>query len=202
MGKGLFCVLMMTVLLTGCGGTDGRNDAEETALQLRGKYLEMTGCSGVVQLTADYGLRVYRYELDFTQGEEETVMVLTAPEEVSGITARLTAQSDTVLEYDDVVLETGALHEEGLTPIGAIPALLSALREGYLDTCSLEEWESGAVLRMLIREPENPLGTGTEILLWLEADSGKLLRAELSQDGVCAIQCEFSDWNMILGEST
>ena len=196
MRKGLLCVLMITFLLTGCRGSEG-NEAEETALRLRGRYLEMTGCSGTVQLTADYGERIYRYELEFTQREKETVMVLTSPETVGGITARLSEEQGSVLEYDGVVLETGALNEDGLTPVGALPILLTAMREGYLDTCALEEWKEGSVLRMLIRDPEKPLGTGLELLVWLEVDQGKLLRAELSQDGICVIQCEFSAWNMI-----
>ena len=196
MRKGLLCVLMITFLLTGCSGAGG-NDAEETALRLRGKYLEMTGCSGTVQLTADYGERIYRYELEFTQGEKETVMVLTSPKTVAGITAHLSKEQGNMLEYDGVVLETGALNEDGLTPVGAIPVLLTALREGYLDICALEEWEKGRVLRMLIRDPEKQLGTGLELLMWLDAEQGNLLRAELSQDGNCVIQCEFSAWNMI-----
>lgn len=197
MGKGLLCVLMMTLLLTGCGGMGKGNEADEAAVRLRGEYLKCVECSGTVQLTADYGQRIYRYELEFTQGEEETVLTLIQPENVAGITARLSKTSGAVLEYDDVVLETGALNEDGLTPVGAVPALLTALREGYLDTCVLEDWETGRVLRMLIRDPERQPGEGLELLVWLEESSGRLLRAEFSQDGACVIQCEFSVWNMI-----
>ena len=196
MGNRLLCVLMMTLLFTGCGGMGG-SDAEETAVRLRGEYLQSAGCSGTVQLTADYGARVYRYELEFTQDGEETVLILTQPDSVSGITARLSGESEAVLEYDGAVLETGPLNQEGLTPIGAVPAILEGLREGYLDTCELEEWETGSVLRVLIRDPEQPLGEGSELLVWLDANSGTLLRAELSQAGICVVQCEFSAWNMI-----
>ncbi len=195
MGKRLLCVLMMTLFLTGCGGMKG-NDAQEMALRLRGNYLESVGCSGTVALTADYGERIYRYELEFTQGEEETVLTLVQPDTVAGITARLSKASGNVLEYDGVVLETGPLNEEGLTPVGAVPAILTALREGYLDSCVLEEWETGPVLRILVRDPERQYGEGLELLVWME-ESGRVLRAEFSQDGVCVIQCEFSAWNMI-----
>lgn len=197
MRKGLFCVLMITLLLSGCGITGKGNEADEIAVRLRGEYLNCEQCSGTVQLTADYGQRVYCYELEFTQGEKETVLTLTQPDTVSGITARLSKTSGAVLEYDGVILETGALNEEGLTPIGAVPAILNALEEGYLDTCVLEDWETGRVLRMLIRDPEQQPGEGLELLVWLEENTGKLLRAEFSQDGACVIQCEFSVWNMI-----
>ncbi len=193
MRKVLCCVLMMTLLLTACGGVGAGSEAEELALQLRGEYLSMTDCAGEAVVTADYGQRVYRYEMHFTSDEKETVLTLTAPETVEGITARLPVGKESLLEYDGAVLETGPLNENGLTPVSAIPAILTALREGYLDTCTLEEDGGGQMLRLLIRDPEQQPGTGTETTLWFEGPSWYLCRGEISQDGFCIIQCEFSD---------
>lgn len=184
----------MTLLLTACGGGGGGSEAEELALQVRGEYLAMTGCSGTAVVTADYGQRVYRYELQFTADEQETVLNLTAPETVAGITARLSGEEGSLLEYDGAVLETGALNEDGLTPVSAIPALLTAVREGYLDCCTLEEGEGAAQLRLLIRDPEQQPGTGIETTLWFDGSSRRLCRGEISRDGFCIIQCEFSDF--------
>ena len=190
----VFCVLMMTLLLTACGGRTGGNEAEELALAIRTEFLAADSCSGTAVVTADYGQRVYRYELTFTAGQEETVLTLTAPETVAGLTARLPAKEDSILEYDGAVLETGPLDESGLTPVSAIPAILDTVREGYLDTCILETMGEGQVLRLLSRDPEKELGTGLETTLWFDPDSHSLLRAEISQDGFCMIQCEFSDF--------
>ena len=62
------CALMMILVLplSACGGKDGGGEAEKALAEIRGKYLEMTGCSGHAELTADYGQRVYAYGLDFT----------------------------------------------------------------------------------------------------------------------------------------
>ena len=195
MRKKLCCVLMMTLLLTGCG-RGGENKAEEMALQARGEYLVMTHCSGSAKITADYGQRVYCYELDFSADEQETQLELTAPETVAGLKARLSAQEGSRLECDGAVLETGPLSEDGLTPLSALPAILTALCRGYLDQCALEEQEGGAVLRLLIRNPEEKLGAGVETTLWLDAADNRLLRAEISRDGFCVIQCEFSSFAM------
>ncbi len=197
MRKVVCCVLMMTLLLTACGGGGTGSEAEELALRVRGEYLSMTGCSGSAVITADYGQRIYRYELQFTADEEETVLTLTAPETVAGITARLSDGKGSLLEYDGAVLETGPLNEGGLTPVSAIPAILTALREGYLDVCALEEGEEPQ-LRLLIRDPEQRpgTGTGTEMTLWFDADTRQLCRGEVSQDGFCIIQCEFSDFKV------
>ncbi len=197
----VFCVLMMTLLLTACGGKTGGNEAEELALAIRTEFLAADSCSGTAAVTADYGQRVYRYELDFTANQEETVLTLTAPETVAGLTARLPAEKDSVLEYDGAVLETGPLDESGLTPVSAIPAILNTIREGYLDTCILETMGEGQALRLLSRDPEAELGTGLETTLWFDPGSHSLLRAEISQDGFCMIQCEFSDFTKTAPQS-
>ena len=192
MRKKLCCVLMMTLLLTGCG-RGGENKAEEMALQARGEYLVMTHCSGSAKITADYGQRVYRYELEFTASGKETVLTLTAPETVAGITARLSGK-ETLLEYDRAVLETGALDESGLTPVSAIPVILTTIRDGYLDTCTLEQDGEEERLRLLIRDPEEEPGKGMETTLWFDAATRQLCRAEISRDGFCVIQCDFSSF--------
>ena len=203
MRKLLLCVLMMTVLLTACGsGEESR--AEELALTIRGEHLAAQSCAGTAALTADYGQRVCRYEVDFTSDEEETVLTLTAPETVAGITARLSWDEGSLLEYDGAVLETGELDDEGLTPVSAIPAILERVREGFLDSCVLEEEEGQpARLRLCIRDPEQELGHGVETSLWFDAASRRLLRGEISRDGFCVIQCEFTSFETVIsGEVT
>lgn len=192
MRKLLLCVLMMIPLLSACGGQAGGNEAEELALTIRTEYLAAASFSGAAEITADYGTRVYEYQLTFTAGEEETVLTLTAPDTVAGLTARLPAEEDSVLEYDGAVLETGPLDESGLTPVSAVPAILNTVRKGYLDTCVLEDTDGGQVLRLTSRDPEKEPGEGQETVLWFDSAAHSLLRAELSQDGFCVLRCEFS----------
>lgn len=198
MRKTLCCVLMMTLLLSACSAGGEGNKAEEAALQARGEYLAMTQGSGSAKITADYGKRVYCYELDFTVDEQATVLKLTAPETVAGLEVRLSAEEGSVLECDGAILETGPLEEGGMTPLTAIPAILTAIRKGYLDLCTLEEQEE--VLRILVRDPEKQLGTGLETTLWLNTKDHTLLRSEISRDGVCVIQCEFSSFSLGSGD--
>ena len=196
--KKRLCALMMTLVLplTACGGGEG-NEAEETLSKIRGQYLELTACSGHADLTADYGQRVYTYGVDFTwQKEGETLLTLTAPELVAGTTARIHA-GETALEYDGVMLETGPLNPEGLSPIDALPALLTYAREGFAAECVLEGTEGEAKkLHVICRDPEVQPGEGTEADLWFSSETGTLLRGELSQDGYTVIQCEITGFSM------
>ena len=192
MRKRLFCVLMTTLLLAGCGQA-GADEAEELALAIRGEYLAMESCAARAAVTADYGQRVYQYEMAVAVNGEETSLTLSAPETVAGLTARLTGEEN-FLEFDGVSVETGPMDENGLTPVAAVPALLEAARTGYITACALEE--EGAVLRVDCGDPEGSPGTGTETVLWFDASTHALTRGEISVDGFRAILCELSDFTM------
>lgn len=193
MRKLLFCVPMMILLLSACtGGAEG-NEAEELALQIRGEYLAMGSCAGQAAITADYGQRVYQYELAVAVDGEETTLTLSAPDTVAGITARVTGQ-DGQLEYDGLSVETGPLDPEGLSPVSAVPALLEGARSGYIVSCALEE--DGTLLRMDCGDPEGTPGTGSEVSLWFDTSTHALSRGEISVDGFLAILCEFTDFAM------
>ena len=190
MRKLWLCVPMISLLLTGCGG-GGVSEAEQLALAVRGEYLAMEGCTAQAAVTADYGQRVYDYGMTLAAEGEETVLTLTAPETVAGMTAR-TRGEESGLEYDGVWVETGPLDGEGLTPVSALPALLEAVRSGYITACALEE--EGAVLRVDFGDPEGTPGTGREMALWFDAASHAMLRGEVSLDGVRVISCAFTDF--------
>lgn len=192
MRKRLLCVLMTTLLLAGCGGT-GVSRAEELALMIRGEYLASDRCAARLSVTADYGRRVYRYELTAAVNGEDITMTLTAPETVAGLTARLT-EAENLLEFDGLSVETGPLDESGLTPVSALPALLEAARAGYITTCALEE--DGALLRVDCGDPAGSPGTGTEYALWFDASTHALTRGEISSDGFRVILCEFSEFTV------
>jgi hypothetical protein len=185
------CALMMTLVLplAACGGGGG-NEAEALALEVRSRYLEMTACAGHLELTADYGQRVYVYGVDLTwEKEGETCLTLTAPENVAGTVARI-ANGETVLEYDGVMVETGELDGAGLTPVDAVPALLTCAREGFLAECALEDWDGAQRLHVTSRDPEEEPGSGVETQLWFQPDTGALLRGEISSDGFTVVTCE------------
>ncbi len=154
------CVLMMILglSLSACGGAEGGNRAEQLALDIRGEYLEMGGCTASLELTADYGQRVYVFtlELQYTKGGE-TVLTVTAPEDIAGVTARLKdgaatqedlekfAQDNDVLAAKHILLltqdsQTGqALSEEEAAQKKAKAEELLAQLQAISDPAQLEE---------------------------------------------------------------
>lgn len=179
----VMCVLMISLLLTACGGK-GSGTPMDRALAVRGEYLSANGCTARMRVTADYGQRVYTFVVDVQVGGGETVLTVREPAEVAGITARL-KDGQSRLEYDGTMLETGALAEDGLTPISAAAALFEAAKSGFIDGCGTE----GESLYILCRDPAEAPGDGREIALWFAPD-GTLLQGEVSVDGRQVIRCD------------
>ena len=142
-----------------------------------------------MEITADYGQRVYQYQLTATSDGEETVLTLEEPETVAGITARLNGE-ESLLEYDGLSVETGPLDEEGLTPVSALPVLMETAQSGYMTACSLED----GMLRMDCGDPGGTPGEGREVTLWFDADSHALRRGEICVDGVRVISCQLLEF--------
>ena len=134
--------LVLFLCLSGCQGSVQENNL---ALALRADFLAMDGCSGTMDVTADYGERVYAYTVSFSSTQETGMtMVITAPQEVAGITATI-AEGQTYLAFDGVQLETGPLNEEGLSP------LMHCLR--FSLPCSLDTWRKPAANFWARRKP-------------------------------------------------
>lgn len=185
-------MICLCLALSACGGEGGGSPAEQLALDVRGELLETAAGSAQVSVTADYGRRVYEYGVDMTwQTEGETVLTLTAPENVAGVSARI-LEGETALEFDGTRVETGALDDSGLSPLSGLPLMLEYARTGWMAECGMEELAGEQVLRIDCRDPENAPGEGRECVLWFDTETRALLRGELSQDGFTVLRCEFS----------
>ena len=184
---GLISALMMTLLLSGCGGGEGQQ-ALNAALTIRSEFLALSAFSTQAELTADYGQRIYTYTLDISADTEETVLTVREPELVSGITARIRDDSG-FLEYDDLCLETGPLTADGLTPLSAIPAMLDAVRGAYILSCGFGD---DGTLRVDYGDPDTVPGEGTCFTLIFDPETHDPLRGEVTSDGLLRVTCTFS----------
>lgn len=189
-------MIILCLLLSACGGNGDRVKTDELALEIRAEYLAMNSCSARLDVTADYGQRVYEYTLDFSCDKEgETVISVVSPEAAAGVTARITGDS-TLLEYDGVSLETGPLDDSGLSPISAAPALLRCAAEGFIAESGMETVGEQECLKITCRDPEGQPGKGTEISLWFDTQTHAMMQGEILTDGERVISCVLSDFSM------
>lgn len=195
MRKALSCVLMITLLLSGCRAGSGGNTPEEEALALRETYQALAGWSASADLSVCYTETVYDFSLDAQwRRDGETVLTVTAPELLAGITARL-AQGETVLEYDGAGLSLGLLDDSGLTPVSAVTACMEQIQRGWMAKCA---WagENDAHLQISFQDPEREDNAGTQFLLTFDRAGYALLSAEVSAQGRTVLSAQFSDFTM------
>lgn len=192
--------VIMSLLITSCSGV-GVESYHQEGLNARARYLSMTQATGVCELLADYGQRVYSFSMVVNvaveEGEFRSSLTLTAPEEIAGISVtQLGLGQESKLLWEDLILETGDLSGEGLSPVTAFPLFLETLCQGYLETVSEKETKNGKVLELYSRDPDKAVGTGQEVFLWLDPDTYLLLGGEVFQDGQRVLACEMTQFVM------
>ena len=187
------CVLMMTLLLCACQAGGGEVSPEEAALDLRDTYQALAGWNADVDVTAEVGDKVFDFTLAARwRREGETVLTITAPEMLSGITARI-AEGETVLEYDGAGLSLGLLDGDGLTPVSAATAFMEQIEKGWMAKCTWSG-ENGEQLQITFRDPELEADTGTQYLLTFDRAGGALLAAEVSTAGETVLTARISNF--------
>jgi len=191
---------MITLLLSGCRAGSAGGTPEDAALALREEYQGLAGWSAAMDVSVYYTETVYDFSMDVQwRRDGETVLTVTAPELVAGITARV-AQGETVLEYDGAGLSLGLLDGKGLTAVSAIPWLMEQIDKGYMAKCA---WagEGDGQLAVTFRDPEGKPGTGTEWLLAFDRESKALLTAEVDVDGASVLTARFRNFTMELKQN-
>ncbi len=193
MRKKLCALMIPLLLLAACGGKGG-DEAEQLALDIRSKYLAMTGCTATVEMCADYGQRVFdcTVALDHTAGGD-TTLTLVEPDILKGVTARL-RDGGSMLEFDGVVVETGPVSPEGLSPMDCIPFLLSQTRAGFISQWGMETMEEVECVRLTTSDPEGEPGKGTETSLWFDKTTFAMVRGEIAVDGNAVLTCKMTDF--------
>lgn len=176
--------LMITLLLTGCGGA-----APERKLESLRETLDAAQeISLTADVTANLENEVFLCTLRCTATPEETCVEVAAPETIAGIRAVVDPASMRI-EYGDLSLGVGGAPTVP-SPVTALPLLLRALREGS-SLRSWTEWEGDKTL--FVREYY--VTDDCTLTLWL--DSGTLLPlcAEFRQGAQTSVRCEIRDFS-------
>lgn len=189
----LFPLMMSLCLLTACGGGGEKQTGEDLALQIQGEFAAMTACTGRFSLEADYGNRVFDCVLDVTYDQVTGgVLTIVEPELVRGVSARIT-QDGASLSYEGFSLDTGAVTDDGLSPMEAVPRLYQAVTRDFVAGATLAE----ETLSVTYRDGEQAPGTGLEAVVTFDAKSHAPLTGELFWDGVRVITVQVTSFEMM-----
>ena len=183
MKRAVLPVLMMTLLLSACGGAaleeqiEARRDALGAAERI----------SFTAEVSCDLGSEVFDCTLACTATPEQVAMEVLSPEIIAGVTASAAA-GETALEYGSVQLAVGEQDAPG--PFSALRLLCEALRTGHV----IRAWsEDGLVAAEFYAGDERGL------TVWFTGDGLTPAHAELysgSADGRALVRCEIRDFVM------
>ena len=171
------CLLGLLLLLCGCAGESGEREFAAFQESL-GEEITFTAA-----ITALSEREVSAFTAAFCRNGEESILSLTEPEALAGVTVRRRESEDT-LSYDGLLLCLPELEGSALSPCEGFFALAEALREGRI----LRAWHEGDALAA-----ELFVTDGCTATVYLA--EGQPCRCELAQHGKAVLQCDITDWN-------
>lgn len=183
----LFALMISTLLLCACNSAKGYEDevADYRAA------LVTANVSLTAEIRADYGEKILEYTLSYTEAADgsNTLEVL-SPALIAGVKAHFAPGSST-LEFDGLILEPGDLTDEGLTPISALPAIVSSLKSGFLQKMWIEELEGEEALVLELAVSDSSTQT-----VWMNAETMTPLYTEIKNENQTVIFCVITQWDM------
>ncbi|MBO5868877.1 MAG: hypothetical protein J6Q54_08220 [Oscillospiraceae bacterium] len=128
----LIAVFLVVIMLTGCKVSD--NTALNQFLEFRNKVGHASGCSVVVNVTADYGDAIYYFGMDckyLSTGDME--FTITSPDTINGITGRIQNGKGQFI-FDEQVVVFEPLADNQITPALAPWLIMKSLTGGYISS--------------------------------------------------------------------
>jgi len=145
-------------------------------MELRSKLLRASGSAFEVDISADYGDKLYLFSMTCEANAQGDVrFTVTQPETIAGITGTI-ANGTGALTFDDTALHFDLLTDEQLSPVSAPWILLKTLRSGYLTSSGMD----GDGVRLTIDDSYEE--DALQLDIWLNEEDIPQ-RAEVLYDG-------------------
>jgi len=191
--------LMMTLLLLLLSGCGGGNETVSQDARLRQNYAGLTSFTGVARVTADYGDKVYQYDISVSGDLSSGTLEVLSPETIAG-TGFSWSDGGGVMTYEEVSLETGTLSPDGLSPADAMPLVLNTLATGKQLAAGEETIDGEKTLFLELANASYQEETST-VCVWLAQESGALRRAEITWEGNTVITYSFTEFSYTFDRS-
>ncbi|MBQ7895676.1 MAG: hypothetical protein IJ364_03855 [Oscillospiraceae bacterium] len=178
-----FCLcisLIFTLLLSGCG----TGKEEKLLSDFSSALSERKDLGFVGKLRFEYENRTVDFTLQYRQAEHGCEITVLEPEIIEGLKVQLD-EKGSVLEYDELFIDTGELDNFGLSPLSALPLFVSSLQTGYLDSVRSE---SDYYVYGLVPDDNST------VEVWFEKDSMVPVHAEISSEGIVRVFCDIESW--------
>ena len=193
MRKALLFAPMLMLLLTACGGGEEKDPAAE----LQAQYAAVESAVMEADITCHYEDEVRTYTLlcDYTPAKG-TVTVL-SPTNLAGISATV-ADGTLSLSYEDISLDAGGYSAAAISPVAALPKLMTAAASGYVTERSEETLGERPCLRLACDLPDDE---GTLYTTWYDQQTLLPLRSEISSDGTMVFEIAWTRFELTAKDS-
>ena len=125
-------MLLIGCILSGCNAEDA---LLKQAADLRKDILEADSCTFQTVITADYGDRLYTFQMDCSADSTGNLQfVVTDPETICGITGTV-SQKSSALTFDDKVLAFPMLADDQLAPVSTPWIFINTLSKTNDEIC-------------------------------------------------------------------
>jgi hypothetical protein len=170
-----------------CACAERPESPGDISLGIREEYLGAVRLVVSAEITADYGDRVYDFEIKYTGNAEAGEISVLSPEQVAGMTAEVSLDSLTLV-YGGASLDTGALTSGGLSPAGALPMLISEWQGGHVEYAGREKLGGADTLAI-----ETVSGEAVRQKTWFDEKTLLPLKSEISDGGRMVVACVFNN---------
>lgn len=178
------CLLIfpLCLLLAGCGSDAVMESFESFSTELA----ECENAEFTSSIRAEYPDRRSDFVLKCEKSGDTCTVTVLEPESIAGIQAIVTGRS-TVLNYNSISIDTGALDEHGLTPITSMPLFFEALEHGFPEGV----WSENE-----INFWELVIDDDTSAVISFDTAKNAPVGAELISRGRVIITLDITDWSM------
>ncbi|MBQ2602393.1 MAG: hypothetical protein II583_03130 [Oscillospiraceae bacterium] len=180
MKKRASLLLCLLFLLSSCSRGP---DAGELESRLRSDFASAPSIKLTASVRADYGERVYDFDLCYERTDGGATVTILSPESVAGISARV-GEDGLTLEYEGAEVYTGALTDDGLSPAAALPLAVDAWGGGLLLSARIE---SGLLVC------EHFISESVTLVSSFDSESLVPVSSELISGGYRTLLMEFGD---------
>ena len=156
--------------------------AEERIGEIRAQY-QQSEQRFQADITADYGEHVHQFRLHFDSANA-SIEVL-SPDIIAGITIAL-SESGTMLHFEGAVLDTGPLTEDGLSPLAALPMIVSQWKDGHIVAAHYETFHGISTVVM-----QTAISDRVRKFTWFDNDTGFPIKSELFDGGTLILTIAF-----------
>ncbi len=177
-----FVAFLSCLFLASCSGVSSDRAAEE----IQRSFRDADSVAFDADVRADYGDRTFDFGVKYQSSGDMGLLSVTSPEIIAGATVRI-GDGGAVLAFDGAEVYTGEILPEGLSPVDAMPVMVSSWRDGLITETVREKLGDEDCVAAVFRVDDR-----VDLRTWFDGE-GLPLRAEFSFDGYTVVSADFYD---------